>query len=202
MSEALSDLARASGNSTWLQLAAMFERPCFIGPLARGEPESVKGAIERVHANAHLPQLLGTMARYEATGDESLRVAAESFWSEVRDAHTFATGGSTTGEVWLRAGMLGDAVKHQHKDNYWAHDQAETCVAHNSMRVVRRLLQWGAASTADGPAAAIRHAAYYERTLYNAVLGTQRGTQPGEMLYMFPLGAGVSKAGIPNAPQG
>ncbi|KAK3241724.1 hypothetical protein CYMTET_48541 [Cymbomonas tetramitiformis] len=46
------------------------------------------------------------------------------------------------------------------------------------------------------------HAEYYERTVLNAVLGTQRGTQPGEMLYMYPMGSGVSKAGIPDAPQG
>ena len=196
MSEALADLARVTGNSTWLQLAGMFERPCFVGPLARGAPAD---AIERVHANTHLPQLLGAMARYEATGEAALRAAAENFWAELSSKHTFATGSSTTGEVWLRAGQLGDAVSHQRKENYWAHDQAETCVAHNSMRVSRRLLQWSPRSAWSRKGA---HAAYYERTLYNAVLGTQRGTRPGQMLYMFPMGSGVSKAGIPNAPQG
>jgi hypothetical protein len=196
MSEALADLARVTGNSTWLQLAGMFERPCFVGPLARGAPAD---AIERVHANTHLPQLLGAMARYEATGERALKLAAEHFWEELHSKHTFATGSSTSGEVWLRAGQLGDAVAHQRKDNYWAHDQAETCVAHNSMRVSRRLLQW---SPRGAWARKGAHAAYYERTLYNAVLGTQRGTRPGQMLYMFPMGGGVSKAGIPNAPQG
>ena len=205
MSEALADLARVTRNSSWLQLAALFERPCFVGPLALGDGA---GAIERVHANTHLPQLLGAMARYEATGDDALRMAAEVFWDELSKHHLFATGGSTTGEVWLRAGLQGDAVAHQRKDNYWAHDQAETCVAHNSMRVSRRLLQWspwptGAdASPAEATARVLRHASYLERTLYNAVLGTQRGTLPGQMLYMFPLGSGVSKAGIPDAPQG
>ena len=197
MSEALADLSRLTGNSTWLQLAALFERPCFVGALARdgGAPE----AIERLHANTHLPQILGTMARYEATGEPTLRAAAEAFWRELSGQHTFATGGSTTGEIWLRAGTLGDAVAPQRKDNYWAHDQAETCVAHNSMRVSRRLLQWSPWAAWERP---LEHAAYYERTLFNAVLGTQRGAKPGEMLYMMPLGSGVSKAGIPDAPQG
>jgi DUF1680 family protein len=98
---------------------------------------------QRVHANTHLPQLLGVMARYEATGDMGLRRAVESFWAELSEQHTFATGGSTAGEVWLRGSVLGDAASHQHAENYWAHDHAETCVAHNSMRVARRLLQWG-----------------------------------------------------------
>ena len=196
MSEALSDLARLTGNSSWLQLAAMFERPCFVGALARG---GVADAIERVHANTHLPQLLGTMARYEGTGDEALRVAAENFWRELSSEHTYVTGSSTSGEIWLRAGNLGDAVAPRGKDNYWAHDHAETCVAHNSMRISRRLMQWGRWAAWGR---ALAHAEYYERTMYNAVLGTQRGTKPGAMLYMMPLGSGVSKAGIPDAPQG
>lgn len=194
-SEALADLARVTGNSSWLQLAAMFERPCFTHSLARG---GVADAIEKMHANTHLPQLLGTMARYEATGEQPLRAAAENFWTALQDGHMFATGGSTTGEVWLRAGALGDAVAPQRAGNYWAHDQAETCVAHNSMRVSRRLLQW---STWASWERALSHASYQERTLYNAVLGTQRGSNPGQMLYMMPLGSGVSKAGIPDAPQ-
>ena len=40
-------------------------------------------------------------------------------------------------------------------------------------------------------------------TLYSTALaGTQRGSVPGAMAYMYPMGAGVSKQGIPNAPQG
>ena len=35
-------------------------------------------AIERMHGNTHLPQILGAMARYEATGEGALRGAAES----------------------------------------------------------------------------------------------------------------------------
>ena len=125
-------------------------------------------------------------------GEGALRKAAESFWEELSQNHMFATGGSTTGEVWLRANQLGDAVRHQRKENYWAHDQAETCVAHNSMRVSRRLLQWTpwdarspsttAATQSDSAERLLRHAGYLERTLFNAVLGTQRGTLPGQML--------------------
>ena len=67
------------------------------------------------------------------------------------------------------------------------------------MRISRRLLQWSPWASSER---LLRHASYYERTLYNAVLGTQRGHHPGEMLYMYPMGSGVSKAGIANAPQG
>ena len=51
---------------------------------------------------------------------------------------------------------------------------------------------WGADGAAGGAAHTLRHAAYYERTLLNAVLGTQRGTLPGAMLYMCTLPASTS----------
>lgn len=38
------------------------------------------------------------------------------------------------------------------------------------------------------------YADYYERALTNGVLGIQRGTEPGVMIYMLPLGRGKSKA--------
>ena len=87
-------------------------------------------------------------------------------------------------------------------DNYWAHDHAESCVLHNSMRVSRRLMGWGGRAGSAGVTHTLRHAAYLERALLNGVLGTQRGSVPGAMVYMYPMGGGVSKAGIPNAPQG
>ena len=82
MSEALTDLARATGSDQWLQLAALFERPCFLRPLvfagmgaqgeaAAGEEEEARhgaatAALTGMHANTHLPQILGAMARYGA----------------------------------------------------------------------------------------------------------------------------------------
>lgn len=38
------------------------------------------------------------------------------------------------------------------------------------------------------------YADYYERAHTNGVMGIQRGTDPGKMIYMLPLGQGSSKA--------
>ena len=215
MSEVLTDLALLTGNSSWLTLAEAFERPCFIGPLMLSYKEheqpqppleptaAVRAAggsiaaraIEFMHGNTHLPQLLGAMARYEATGDVALRGAAEAFWHELSSSHTFVTGGSTVSETWRPAATLGDAVSQRGRGSFGAHDVHETCVSHNSMRVSRKLLSWGGdgADASSGIRHTMVHAAYYERTMHNAVLGTQRGTLPGSMLYQYPMGGGVSK---------
>ena len=104
------------------------------------------------HGNTHLPQILGTMRRYEATGEEALRGAAEAFWAELRDGHQYVTGGSTVSETWKAAHSLGDPVS-QHGASFAAHDHHETCVSHNSMRVSRRLLSWGSSSAGSHDAA-------------------------------------------------
>ena len=220
MSEALTDLALATNDSSWLALAARFERPCFIAPLAldyyrrlgtragsvepssravggteaRGGPSPAARAVERMHGNTHLPQLLGAMARYEATGLTALRGAARAFWEELSARHQYVTGGSTVSETWRGGLTLGDAVSQHGRSSFGAHDVHETCVSHNSMRVSRRLLMWGGDGDDDGTSHVLSHASYYERAMLNAVLGTQRGTLPGSMLYMYPMGGGVSKA--------
>ena len=62
-----------------------------------------------------------------------------------------------------------------------AHPLAAT---HNMLRVATNLLRWSGDE---------RYAEWTERALLNSVLGTQRGAEPGALLYTLPLGQGVSK---------
>ena len=140
----LADLARLTRNSSWVQLAGLFEQPCFVGALAPVPPRPSSDCTPTPPSDS------GLDGGYEATGEPSPCSGGE-FLGGAHSNHIFATGGSTSGEVWLRAGHLGDAVSHQRRDNYWAHDHAETCVAHNSMRVSRRLLQWSPWSAWEKP---------------------------------------------------
>ncbi|KOM50782.1 hypothetical protein LR48_Vigan08g160900 [Vigna angularis] len=80
--------------------------------------------IADLHANTHIPIVVGSQRRYEITGDPLHKVS-------------------------------------------------------------RHLFRW----TKE-----VSYADYYERALTNGVLSIQRGTDPGVMIYMLPLGPGVSKA--------
>ncbi|KAM3326194.1 hypothetical protein P3S67_001320 [Capsicum chacoense] len=55
----------------------------------------------------------------------------------------------------------------------------------NDISVSRHLFKW---------MKEMAYADYYERALTNGVLSIQRGRDPGVMIYMLPLGRGVSKA--------
>ena len=93
----------------------------------------------------------------------------------------YATGGSTHNELWEAPGQLGHTLGH----GGMRHEHAESCTTHNMVRLVGMLLR------ASG--GALAYADFVERALLNGVLGTQRGTEPGAMLYFMPLGSGVSK---------
>lgn len=54
-----------------------------------------------------------------------------------------------------------------------------------NIQVSRHLFRW----TKE-----MAYADYYERALTNGVLGIQRGTEPGVMIYMLPQRPGSSKA--------
>ena len=129
--------------------------------------------------------LLGAQRRFEVTGEATFAALNDHFARLVLDSRTYATGASTHNELWDPPGQLG----HTLKSGGARFDHGETCVTHNMVRLVSKLLR------ASG--GAVQHAEYIERALFNGVLGSQRGIEPGSMLYFFPLGNGVSK----RAPQ-
>ena len=181
MSEALTQLAVATKDPSWVQLAKRFERPCFVGPLALVGASTKRGAaqaIEKMHANTHLPEILGAAARYEATGEPAAARAAMSFFDELNASHTFATGGSTSGETWLGARQLGGPVAQQHAENYWSHDHHETCVSHNSMRTSRSIMAWGAGADAGGAAPRTMWIVWPSCTAYESSVSGSLSTLP------------------------
>lgn len=59
-----------------------------------------------------------------------------------------------------------------------------------TLQVSRNLFRW----TKE-----VKYADHYERLLINGIMGNQRGTQPGVMIYFLPMGPGRSKS-ISGAP--
>jgi hypothetical protein len=61
------------------------------------------------------------------------------------------------------------------------------------LQVSRNLFRW----TKEA-----KYADHYERLLINGIMGNQRGTQPGVMLYFLPMGPGRSKSVSGLSPSG
>ncbi|XP_022958080.1 uncharacterized protein LOC111459415 [Cucurbita moschata] len=171
MNDVLYRLYGITGNTTHLLLAHLFDKPCFLGILAV-QAESLSG----LHANTHIPIVVGGQLRYELTGDPLYKEMSTFFMDSINSSHSYATGGTSAHEFWTDPKRLADTLGAENE---------ESCTTYNMLKVSRNLFRW---------TKGVAYADYYERALTNGVLSIQRGTDPGVMIYMLPLGSGSSKA--------
>jgi uncharacterized protein len=169
MNEVLCNLYAVTGKPYYLDLAALFEKKMFFDPLAAHRDE-----LKGLHANTHIPQVIGAARRYELTGEQRYRTIASYFWDEVTSERSYCTGGTSNEEHWRTdPGKLASELDQ---------NTEECCCAYNMLKLTRHIFGW----TADP-----RAMDYYERTLFNHRLGTQDGD--GLKSYFLPLGSGYWK---------
>jgi hypothetical protein len=172
MNDVLYELAAVTGEEKWARTGDRFNKKAFFTPLAQHRDE-----LRNLHANTHIPQVLGAARRYEISSDNRFRDIAEFFWYTVTTARSYATGGTSNAEAWLvEPGHLSLELKAS------THHQ-ECCCAYNMMKLTRHLYEW------NGEA---RYFDYYERNLFNHRLG---GIQPetGHSIYFLSMTPGAWK---------
>jgi len=166
MNEVLANLSGLTGKQQYLGEAHLFEQAMFLDPLAAHRDE-----LKGLHANTHVPKVIGAARMYELTGEQRYRDLATYFLDEVLAERNYAIGNCSVGEHWrTNAGDLKGTLEY--------HD-AECCVAYNLMKLERHAFAW----TGDA-----RYMDAYERALWNCRLGTQNAD--GLKQYFFPLAAG------------
>ena len=171
MNDVLYKLFSITADPKHLVLAHLFDKPCFLGLLAV-QADDISG----FHANTHIPVVVGAQMRYEITGDPLYKDIGTFFMDVVNSSHSYATGGTSVGEFWSDPKRLASTLQTENE---------ESCATYNMLKVSRHLFRW----TKE-----MAYADYYERALTNGVLGIQRGTEPGVMIYMLPQYPGSSKA--------
>jgi DUF1680 family protein len=162
--ESLENLAAITGDTTYRDTAKRFDHERILAPLAAGRDE-----LTKVHANTTIPKIIAAARRYELTGDQRSHDIADYFWHEITEKRSFCTGGSSSGENYKSPiGQLSTEL---------AWDTEESCVTYNMLKLTRHLFSWtGDAKAAD----------FYERALFNGMLGTQHPSD-GEKIYYTPL---------------
>jgi len=176
MHEVLLNLYATTGERRFLVLARRFVKRAFVDPLAEG-----RDLLSGLHANTHIPQVLGQARDYELTGDERARSVVGNFWEILTGAHCYATGGTSLDEVW--------GPPHRLADTMGAYNQ-EFCKSYNTEKLARYLLKW----TGEP-----RYADYIERLFYNGTLVSQH-PDTGMFIYYLPFRAGLRKEhGTPTA---
>jgi uncharacterized protein len=167
MNEVLADLSVDTNDPRWMKLSDKFEHHAVVEPLSKGQD-----ILAGKHANTNIPKMIGELERYIDTGNETDGKAAEFFFDEVSEHHSFATGGHGKNEYFGQPDKMNDMIDGR---------TAESCGTYNMIKMARSLFSLG-------PEA--RYADFVERADLNAILGGQ-DTEDGRVSYMVPVGRGV-----------
>jgi DUF1680 family protein len=149
--EALANLYAITGERRYLATAQRFWHARFLDPLAAGQDR-----LAGEQCNVSLPKVIAALRLAEETGDDSQAAAARNFWRIATRHHAYVIGGQGNYEHWGPPDVVAGALS-----NY----TCEGCVSYNMLKLTR-LLSFHEPHRAD-------LADYYERTLFNHLLGTQ-----------------------------
>lgn len=171
MNETLARLAALTGDELFLVTARFFDQEDLLTAGAEG-----RDVLDGMHANQHLPQLIGYVHEHALTGEDRYLATASELFDQVVPGRMYPHGGTGEGELWGPAGTVAGGIGHRN---------AETCAAYNLVKLARLLL----ARTGKE-----KYADYIERALANQVLGSRRAADSDvspEVTYMFPVHPGA-----------
>jgi DUF1680 family protein len=176
MNDVLFNLYSVTGDPAHLAAGRRFNAFVFTAPLAMGTDDIADQPFP--HANFHLPEAVGNARAYALTSNETDRDIASTFFNALTANHSYATGGSSSGECWQQPRDLG---------NFLSAQTEESCTQYNVLKLARQAFMWeGQASFAD----------FYELALWNGILGNQKRDDaegPTSYIYMLPLGGAQFK---------
>ncbi len=170
--EALANLYAITGADRYLAAAQRFYHAQVLDPLAHGTD-----ALAGLQANVTTPKIIACVRIWEETGRGTYRDIAQNFWDIVTAHHVYAIGGAGNYEHFQPPGAIAAQLS-----NF----TCENCVSYNLLKLTR-LLHFHQPSRTD-------LLDYYERTLFNQMLGEQDPRSPhGFNCYYTGLSAGAFK---------
>ena len=169
INESFYNLYALTGDERYRWLAEFFYHNEVIDPLKEKCDD-----LGTKHTNTFIPKVLAEARNYELTGNEDSRELSEFFWYTMVKHHTFAPGCSSDKEHFFDTKQLS-----KHLSGY----TGETCCTYNMLKLSKHLFCWNASSEVVD---------YYERALYNHILG-QQDPRTGMVSYFLPLQTGAYK---------
>ena len=164
--DAMYQLYAITRDERYLWVARFFYHDDKIDPLKQGNND-----LGTNHANTFIPKLLGECKNYELFGAEDSRLAATLLFNTLTGDHAFVTG-----EVSDKEHLFKPSEQSKHLTGY----DGENCCTYNLLKLADRLFTYQPDS---------KIADYYERALYNHILG-QQDTLTSMVCYFTPLMTG------------
>ena len=196
MAESLSRLSEMVSNADerarLLEAASYFDAPAFFEPLSRNIDD-----IRTRHANQHIPMITGALRSYRGNGNPYYYRLALNFWNLVQGRYMYAMGGVGNGEMFRQPytqmlSMNTNVMSDYHRNIHPNPDINETCCAYNLAKLTKDLNCY----TPDDA----RLMDYYERVLYNQIVGSVHPTHYG-VCYQYAVGLNATKPFGNETPQ-
>jgi uncharacterized protein len=170
--ESLANLYTITGRERYLATAQRFYHAVVLDPLADG-----LDTLPGLQANVTTPKIIACLRMWEETGSQKYHDIAQNFWDIVTGHHVYVIGGVGNYEHF----QLPDVVAAE-LSNF----TCENCVSYNMLKLTR-LLHFHQPQRVD-------MIDYYERTLFNQMLGEQDPASPhGFNCYYTGLSSGAFK---------
>ena len=149
MNESMAALYHITGKKEYLEAARFFDNDRLFFPL-----EQNVDALTGMHANQHIPQVVGAMKLYEATGERRYHDIAERFWALASGSRMYAIGGVGESEMFHEPGKIAGLL---------TKSTSESCASYNMLKLTKELYQY-----CPAPA----YMDYYERAMTNHILSS------------------------------
>ena len=169
MNEIFVDVADITGDKKYLKLAEAFSHQAILQPLEKQQDQ-----LTGLHANTQIPKVIGFKHYGDATNNEEWKNAAEFFWQTVIDKRTVAIGGNSVKEHFHNTADFAPMIDEV--------EGPETCNTYNMLKLTEMLYL----SSGEKSAPQMKYVDYYERALYNHILGSQNPTTGG-FVYFTPM---------------
>lgn len=150
MLDTLVQIYKLTGDKKYLDASKKFYHHEIFDPLLAGRDE-----LNGKHANTQIPKIIGEARDYEVTGDADGRKISEFFWDTVVHNRSWVIGGNSDHEHFF---PVGEAAQHLGPVT------AESCNTYNMLKLTEHLFSWNPT---------VERADFYERGLYNHILGSQ-----------------------------
>jgi DUF1680 family protein len=166
LNETFAHVYTITGDQKYLQLAKRFSDQSILNPLLKSTD-----ALNGLHANTQIPKVIGFEEIALLDKDKNWANAADFFWKTVVENRTVAIGGNSVREHFHPANNFSSMTE--------SREGPETCNSYNMLKLTKQLFLAAPSNT---------YLDYYERTLYNHILSSQR--PEGGFVYFTPMRPG------------
>ena len=185
MNDAMARLYRLTNEKQYLEVAQLFDniRVFF------GDTEHSHGLAQNVdlfrglHANQHIPQIMGALETYRASAQPEYYHIADNFWHKATSDYMYSIGGVAGASNPANAECFTAEPATLYENGFSAGGQNETCATYNMLKLSRNLFLFDQHTELMD---------YYERGLYNHILASVDEHSPANT-YHVPLRPGSVK---------